>query len=352
MVANQGRRFRRLPAAAVLLPALLWAPAHGGYACGSLQVGVCLRANTPSTLRTFARTAPESASAAACCAACAAALPNCTAWQLGQSASLAASPDCALLRDAPTLSSVLTRVCNSSVMVPAERVGRAALAGVWMQHGDLRSLTARGFLIGADLVIKWSTVEPADGVFDWSSVTSELSQADAAEFYMQAALQTGPDAPAWVYARAPPAASVPLVNITPDPGHEDDTEPVFPYYLDSTYQALFLRVQRAFADYLARLPTRLRRRIVSGQAMYGQTGDNTPWHGRPSNASFDISAAQWTNFTHALAPALCATFVGNATAARLQILWNGDDEELDFFMAVCPGSLIKTGSASHGSDER
>jgi hypothetical protein len=44
--------------------------------------------------------------------------------------------------------------------------------------------------------------------------------------------------------------------------------------------------------------------------------------------------------------------VGNATAARLQILWNGDDEELDFFMAVCPGSLIKTGSASHGSDER
>jgi hypothetical protein len=72
-------------------------------------------------------------------------------------------------------------------------------------------------------------------------------------------------------------------------------------------------VQRAFADYLARLPTRLRRRIVSGQAMYGQTGDNTPWHGRPSNASFDISAAQWTNFTHALAPAICATFAGNAT---------------------------------------
>jgi hypothetical protein len=237
-------------------------------------------------------------------------------------------------------------------MVPMERIGRAALSGVWMQRGDLRTLSARGFLIGADLVVKWSTVEPADGVFDWSSVTSELQQADGAEFYMQAALQTGPDAPAWMYARAPPAASVPLVNITPEPGHEDDTPPVFPYYLDGTYQALFLRVQRAFADYLARLPARLRRRIVSGQAMYGQTGDNTPWHGRPSNASFDISAAQWTNFTHALAPALCATYVGNATAARLQILWNGDDEELDFFMAVCPGSLIKTGSASHGADER
>ena len=333
----------------LLLPALLGAPlasAQGGFACGSLQAGVCLRASALSTLRAFPRTAPESASAAACCAACAAALPNCTAWQLSQPASLATPPDCALLRDAIVASSGSTRACNSSVMVPVERVGRAALSGVWMQHGDLRTLTARGFLIGADLVIKWSTVEPTDGVFDWASVTSELAQADAAEFFMQAALQTGPDAPAWIYARAPPAASVPLVNVTPDPGHE---EAVFPYYLDGTYQALFLRVQRAFADYLARLPARLRRRIVSGQAMYGSTGDDTPWHGTPLSAALAISDAQWNNFTHALAPAICAAFAGNATTERLQILWNGDAAgDLAFFMAACPGSLIKTGSASHG----
>ena len=181
-----------------------------------------------------------------------------------------------------------------------------------------------------------------------SSVTAELAQADGADFYMQAALQTGPDAPMWMYARAPPAASVPLVNITPELGHEDDTPPVFPYYLDGTYQGLFLRLQRAFSDYLARLPARLRRRIVSGQAMFGTTGDDTPWHGTPLNASFGISAAQWTNFTHSLAPALCLTFAGNATVERLQVLWNSDSEGLDFYMAVCPGSLIKTGSASHG----
>jgi hypothetical protein len=324
-----------LPAAAVLLPALLWAPAHGGFACGSLQVGVCLRTSAQNLLTAFARTAPESASAAACCAACAAALPNCTAWQLSQPASLAASPDCALLRQAVVVVSGGggARVCNSSVMVPVERVGRAALSGVWMQHGDLRTLVARGFLIGADLVVKWSTVEPADGVYDWSSVTSELQQADGAEFYMQAALQTGPDAPAWVYARAPPAASVPLVNITPEPGHEDDTPPVFPYYLDGTYQALFLRVQRAFADYLARLPARLRRRVVSAQAMFGTTGDDTPWHGWPVNASFAVNAAQWTNLTRALAPALCAAFAGNATVERLPILWNAEAADLDYFMA-------------------
>jgi hypothetical protein len=337
--------------AAVLLPTLLSTPlasAQGGFVCGSLQVGVCLRASALSTLAAFSRTAPESASAAACCAACAAAQPNCTAWQLSQPASLAAAPDCALLRDA-IVASRGSRACNSSVMVPAERVGRAALSGVWMQHGDLRTLTRAGFLIGADLVIKWSAVEPADGVFDWSSVTEELQQADGAEFFMQAALQTGPDAPAWMYARAPPAASVPLVNITPEPGHEDDTPPVFPFYLDATYRALFLRVQRAFADYLARLPARLRRRIVSGQAMFGTTGDDTPWHGWPLNASFAISDAQWNNFTHALAPAVCAAFAGNATSERLQILWNGDAEgDLAFFMAACPGSLIKTGSASHG----
>jgi hypothetical protein len=334
----------------LLLVAFLWMPvalAQGGFACGSLQVGVCLRANAQSSLRTFAATAPESASAAACCAACTGALPNCTAWQLTQPTSLAASPSCALLRDVIVASSS-SRVCNYSVMVPVERVGRAPLSGVWMQHGDLRTLTARGFLIGADLVVKWSNVEPSDGVFDWSSVTSELQQADAAEFYMQAALQTGPDAPAWMYTRVPPAASVPLVNITPEPGHEDDTPPVFPYYLDSTYQALFLRLQRAFADYLARLPVRLRQRIVSGQAMFGTTGDDTPWHGWPLNASFSISSAQWANFTRALGPALCAAFEGNATVERLPVLWNSDAPGLSFFMAACPGSLIKTGSASHG----
>jgi hypothetical protein len=230
-------------------------------------------------------------------------------------------------------------------MAPTERVGRAALSGVWMQHGDLRTLGARGFLIGADLVIKWSTVEPNDGVFDWSSVTSELAQADGAEFFMQAALQTGPDAPRWIYTRAPPAASVPLVHVTPDPGHEED---VFPYYLDGTYRALFLRVQRAFADYLAHLPARLRRRIVSGQAMYGTTGDDVPWHGAPLDVSFDISWAQWNNFTQSLGPAVCATFAGNSTVERLQVLWNSDTAGLEYFMGMCPGSLIKTGSASHG----
>jgi hypothetical protein len=138
----------------LLLAALHEAPfatAQGpgaGFVCGSLQVGVCLRASAQTVLRAFARTAPESASAAACCAACTAALPNCTAWQLG--AAPAASPDCALLRSAvgsPAARAVVvsssSRVCNSSVMVPTERVGRAALSGVWMQHGDLRTLIAR-----------------------------------------------------------------------------------------------------------------------------------------------------------------------------------------------------------------
>ena len=140
--------------------------AQSASVCGSLQVGVCLRASFATTLRTFPSTSPEAVSAAACCAACAAELPNCTAWQLSQPSSLATLPVCTLLA-AAVVTSPGTRVCNSSVMVPIERVGRAELSGVWMQHGDLRTLIPRGFLIGADLVIKWSTVEQADDVFDW-----------------------------------------------------------------------------------------------------------------------------------------------------------------------------------------
>jgi hypothetical protein len=257
-----------------LLAALLFASASAqdAVACGALQVGVCLRSSAGTTLRSFSSSSPESASAGACCAACTAALTNCTAWQRSQPASLASQPACTLLKEAYVVSP--TRVCNSSVMVSTERVGRKVLSGVWMQRGELNSLLRRGFLLGADLVIKWSNIEPADGVFDWSSVTSELAEADGAEFYMQAALQTGPDAPMWMYSRQAPARSVPIVHAAPEPGHE---EIIFPYYLDSEYQVLFLRVQRAFADYLARLPSNLRARIVSGQAMFGSTGDDTPW---------------------------------------------------------------------------
>lgn len=258
--------------AAMTILLLASASAQSSIVCGAVQIGVCLRSSALTTLQSFSSGSYEASSEAACCAACAASLTNCSAWQRSQPTSLTRQPDCTLLKEAIVVSP--SRVCNSSVMVAAERVGRTELSGVWMQHGQLNTLYRSGFLIGADLVIKWSQIEPADGVFDWSSVTSELAEADGAEFYMQAALQTGPDAPTWIYTRLPPARSVPRVDVTPEPGHE---EVVFPYYLDGEYQALFLRVQRAFADYLARLPRRLRARIVSGQVMYGSTGDDTPW---------------------------------------------------------------------------
>jgi hypothetical protein len=155
-----------MPNAAALLLLLTSTPlALCGFTCGSLQFDVCLRTGS-AILRDFPPTSREAASAAACCAACASELPNCTAWQLSQPATLATLPVCTLLT-AAVVTSRGARTCNSSVMVPMERVGRAELSGVWMQHGDLRTLIHRGFLIGADLVIKWSTVEPADNVFDW-----------------------------------------------------------------------------------------------------------------------------------------------------------------------------------------
>jgi hypothetical protein len=60
----------------------------------------------------------------------------------------------------------------------------------------------------------------------------------------------------------------------------------FPYYLDETYQALFSRALHAFADHLAGLPESAKKRIVASQAMYGSTGDDTPWHGTPTDSKY------------------------------------------------------------------
>ena len=322
---------------------------HGQSAnvCSKPMLGVCLQTLASTTLISYARGTPQALSMDTCCSACLLA-PTCVAWQTavpyGSAAN--AAPRCDLLTAAVSINATGQLVCNSTRVVPVERVGRSTTNGIWMQHGDLRTLISRGFLIGSDLTFDWATVEPSDGVYDWSTLTDSISEANNGEFYLSAQLQTGPDAPMWIYARAPTLPSVPAVNITPKVGSESQPS-IFPYYLDATYQALFLRVQRAFATYLNSLPFVLRRRIVSVQAMYGSTGDDTPWHGKPNNGingtQYTVSDDQWSNFTQSLVPSLCDIF----SSSLIPILWNFDDARLPWALSICPG-ILKAGMASHG----
>ena len=121
----------------------------------------------------------------------------------------------------------------------------------------------------------------------------------------------------------------------------------FPYYLDATYKDLFFTALRAFAAHLATLPLGVRKWIVASQAMFGSTGDDTPWHGTPEEPRYNITREQWFNFTMPSVPAVCALY----KAVHMPVLWNpGDDcvNCINTMLAECPGSFFKSGMESHG----
>jgi hypothetical protein len=118
---------------------------------------------------------------------------------------------------------------------------------------------------------------------------------------------------------------------------------IAPYYLSSTYKKLFERAITTFASHLAGLPPDVRSRIVAAQAMFGSTGDDTPWHGTPVNAAYDITTDQWDNFTMSEAPFVCAAYA----SVGIHVLWNKNDTFLTRLLAECPGSYIKCGMVSH-----
>jgi hypothetical protein len=188
---------------------------------------------------------------------------------------------------------------------------------------------------------------------------AQIEAAAAAGLFIETALSLGSGSggsldkengvPPWVYKRAGGNTSVPRVAVASSQGKGTL---YFPYYLDSTYRVLFLRVLDAFAAHIATYPPALRSFLVASQAMFGSTGDDTPWHGTPVDLKYNITLDQWQAFTGyntstGLATTLCALYKG----IDLPVLWNpGDDCEfcINTMAAVCPGSLFKSGMESHG----
>jgi hypothetical protein len=303
----------------------------------------CLRGSGNDVLKVFDAGTPQAASPGACCAACAA-HPGCVAAMIVSRNGRAA--ECWLERIQDVKAPLPTEDCNATLISqppPPQRFNRTSFSGVWLQHGSLSDLVNQSYLVGGDLPVKWSDVEVADGVFDWTSVDTAFAAAAAQGYYIETALTTGDAAPAWLYNRTL-GPSVPMVTVIPG---KDKNRVIFPFYLDAAYAPLFLRAIRAFSDHIATLPPAVRAVVVASQAMFGSTGDDTPWHGTPVNAAFNISRAQWHNFTLDLSPTVCALYHAHNTS----VLWNpGDDcaNCTDILYRMCPGSFFKSGMESHG----
>ena len=262
-------------------------------------------------------------------------------------------PTCALLSEASIKPAPGGEKCTSGAMlppVPPARLNRTSYSGVWWQHGDLDTIQNLSFVVGGDFAPEWASMEVSEGVWDFRIVDSQLNAMAQQHVYIETALQVGPASPMWLYNRSKTSAGgtkkpdVTAVEVIPKEGHENQAK-IFPYYLDPTYQSLFLRAVDAYAAHLASsIPNATRRMVVAAQAMYGSTGDDCPWHGTPRDARFDINTTQWQNLTHTLAAQVCRSY----TSRGFKVLWNSQIDNLDYFLSICPGSFIKAGMVSHG----
>eukprot|EP00040_Diaphanoeca_grandis_P037106 m.240139 g.240139 ORF g.240139 m.240139 type:complete len:669 (-) comp33760_c3_seq1:179-2185(-) len=295
----------------------------------------CYRGASADTLVRYKSTDPESASTGACCTGCQS-YHGCLAWQLVPM--LHRGSACWFMNTTAIKSD---SGCQSGLPFappPPIKRNHSHFQGTWVQHGDANpELDNVDFLYGKDIFVLWSDVETADNVWNWTAVDSALQSNVQQGLYIQTALMVGPDSPQWIY-----NSGVPPVKIIPQDGHSSQAS-IFPDYLSPKYQELFLRAEDHFATHLATLPTAITSKIVSSQAMYGSTGDDTPWHGTPAKPKQAISDEQWLNFTMSLAPAICKSFTSRGT----KVLWNADIDKLDVLVKECPGSLIKTGMVSH-----
>ena len=321
--------------------------------CGAVR-STCFRGS--GTIARFSPGAPESASAAACCAAClrnttAPGTPSgCVAWQLGNESGKEKGcwllPDGGAVRPSPHDE---WSCLSSHITVPNARANRSSFSGVWFQNGEQSEVATDYFVLGGDHFIPWRDIEVADGVFDFSSMDETIAYAVSAGFFTTTGFMVGEFTPEWIYNRKGGNISVPKVTVEESSGGGYQ---VFPYYLDQTYQALFLRGMKKFAAQIATYPAHVRSRIVAAQAMYGSTGDDCPWHCKQSvngtcivqPEKYMIDDAQWHNFTMSTVKQVCNIY----GRIGLPVLWNTNFSHTQTQFAKCPGSYLKAGSVSHG----
>jgi len=166
--------------------------------------------------------------------------------------------------------------------------------GVWWRGGpDADNLKQRvPWVRGVFVAIKWSELEPQQGVYDWTSFDETFTRYARAGLYIQFMVWVGPDSPRWIY-----SAGVPEVNTTPslNPKGEPNTW-TYPFYLDPDYKSYFFRMTRDVAKHIDTLPPDVRARIICVQTAEGTTGDEGGYKGEPLDKRYEMPEEQWTAF--------------------------------------------------------
>ncbi len=146
---------------------------------------------------------------------------------------------------------------------------------------------------GAPIILKWDSVEPEPGNFQFDQLLREkLELISERGYYTFLMMWFVPSTPDWIFEKGVPALEMtPTMN--PFRKMRDWT---YPYYRDETYKHYYHRVIRAFGAYIRNLPDHLRSRILYVQSAEGTTGDGFWYKGRPMDDRFLITHDQWGEF--------------------------------------------------------
>ena len=200
---------------------------------------------------------------------------------------------------------------------------------------------------GVPIVMRWSQLEPEIGKFKFDAVLGEKLRAAAKnDFYVHLMIWTVPNTPEWLYENGVPKVETPP-RTTP---RRTTVTWTFPYYLDDDYKRFFFRMIGQFGQYVSKLPPELRKRIIFVQSAEGSTGDGQPYKGKPLNAKYAITSAQWSAFRIRTWTEYKKAFANDPSGA-LPILVNSDANrtgEYDWLMKNSDVIGCKQGMFSHG----
>ena len=153
-----------------------------------------------------------------------------------------------------------------------------AFTGLWSQSSFADQREAPN-IQGIFFTAKWRDLQPAKDMFDWTDFDKDILDITERNLGVSLRIYTGQNAPQWIYEEGVPEVKV---NCSKDCSHDDS----FPYYPDPAYQDLYFQFVTIFREHLETLPLTVQKNILFIQAMYGTTGDVTPWHGVPIDPQF------------------------------------------------------------------
>jgi len=219
-----------------------------------------------------------------------------------------------------------------------------AYTGLWSQTGWADQRDAPN-IQGVMFTARWAALQPTKDKYDWSEFDKSILDITERNLGISLRIYTGQAAPHWLYDEG-----VPEVKLNCSAGCHDADEAVsFPYYPDAIYQDLYFRFITVFREHLETLPIAIRRHIVFIQAMYGTTGDITPWHGVPTDPQFQNCtehSEEFVAYVKLTTSHFCNEYA--STSPNIKLLLNRRADLDEFYEETCPKHWMKEGMVSHG----